>query len=421
MPKVPRFEWDDAMDPESEEYSPREGEIEEDLQVMSHITQELQYIESQIAGVDPHTGEKTHYIEDPDDTWNRLIYLREEVLSQVKDPENREAAEEGISKTEREVYKQYIPFIESRLDHFGWQNSPIEERKPRYQIHPRDIELNFELARSIIDQFGLSEEDGIEFSSELDRLQEKFERYQTEPVLFTFERKEEELQKEISEIATNRFNSRFVNESAGALGGGAAIADNLQALEKLLKEAQALQDIAVGMSDETIKSICEERAQSLHDFIEQLKTELEISPELLRIRGQLRDLLQRIKSTEAVNEEELSDIEGRLSEIAGKKSGDQSREIIDQLERLLDTAGKAFRGEPYDEFDERFETGTDQVDWAWTILGIERDASDSDIKKAYKEMAMKYHPDRNKNEDAKEKMQKINEAYEFVKRVRGFK
>lgn len=49
----------------------------------------------------------------------------------------------------------------------------------------------------------------------------------------------------------------------------------------------------------------------------------------------------------------------------------------------------------------------------YSILGIDKSASDEDIKKAYRRLAMKYHPDRNQGDKAsEEKFKEINEAYE---------
>lgn len=48
----------------------------------------------------------------------------------------------------------------------------------------------------------------------------------------------------------------------------------------------------------------------------------------------------------------------------------------------------------------------------YTILGVSRDASDTEIKKAYRKLAMKYHPDHTKGDKAaEEKFKKISEAY----------
>ena len=51
----------------------------------------------------------------------------------------------------------------------------------------------------------------------------------------------------------------------------------------------------------------------------------------------------------------------------------------------------------------------------YQILGVSRDADESDIKKAYRKLARRYHPDVNKDADAEEKFKQVNEAYEVLK------
>jgi len=50
----------------------------------------------------------------------------------------------------------------------------------------------------------------------------------------------------------------------------------------------------------------------------------------------------------------------------------------------------------------------------YSILGILANSTLSEIKKAFRQMAMKWHPDKNKNIDTTEKMQKIIAAYTFL-------
>jgi molecular chaperone DnaJ len=47
----------------------------------------------------------------------------------------------------------------------------------------------------------------------------------------------------------------------------------------------------------------------------------------------------------------------------------------------------------------------------YAVLGVARDASDDEIKKAYRKLAMQYHPDVNESADAAEKFKEIGEAY----------
>lgn len=67
------------------------------------------------------------------------------------------------------------------------------------------------------------------------------------------------------------------------------------------------------------------------------------------------------------------------------------------------------------------------ANWAYTALEIEVTATDDEVKKAYRKMAMKYHPDKvasagdDIKQKANEKFRAINEAYEHIKLLRGMK
>ena len=50
----------------------------------------------------------------------------------------------------------------------------------------------------------------------------------------------------------------------------------------------------------------------------------------------------------------------------------------------------------------------------YAILGIERSASPDEMKKAYRRLARKYHPDVNNDDDAAERFKEINLAYEVL-------
>ena len=62
---------------------------------------------------------------------------------------------------------------------------------------------------------------------------------------------------------------------------------------------------------------------------------------------------------------------------------------------------------------------------AFKVLGIDSSATETEIKKAYRKMAIKHHPDKynqmgeEHQKAAKEKFQKLQEAYETIKKERG--
>lgn len=59
----------------------------------------------------------------------------------------------------------------------------------------------------------------------------------------------------------------------------------------------------------------------------------------------------------------------------------------------------------------------------YEVLGVSNDASDDEVKKAYRELARKYHPDNYQNNPladlAEEKMKEINEAYDAITKSRA--
>ena len=67
------------------------------------------------------------------------------------------------------------------------------------------------------------------------------------------------------------------------------------------------------------------------------------------------------------------------------------------------------------------------VDSDYKVLGIEQTSTDDEVKKAYRKMAIKFHPDKvvqmgvEYQKGAKEKFQKIQDSYEAIKKRRGIK
>ena len=81
----------------------------------------------------------------------------------------------------------------------------------------------------------------------------------------------------------------------------------------------------------------------------------------------------------------------------------------------------------FKDFESIYATFYKNPESAYKILGIEKTATDSEIKKAYRSMAKKYHPDKLQHlpehlvKGAEEKFQAVQQAYEQLQKERGFK
>lgn len=141
----------------------------------------------------------------------------------------------------------------------------------------------------------------------------------------------------------------------------------------------------------------------------------------------LRDLLtQNIPVTDVCRQiQKNMDYSSRLQLLhflfgiaqADGKVDSNEQKLIDHIASSMGISGKDFES-----IKSMFVPNTDA---AYKILEVDSTASDEEIKKAYRKMAMKYHPDKVSylGEDfqkaAKEKFQKVNEAYENLKKERN--
>ena len=417
MSKISDREFGALIDPGSEEYAPTMQEIDKERQVQKIVTAELSHIEWLLEKpmLDPYSGEEEKFhVTDPEIFWQDISYLRSDYLQQVNDPELQQGLAEKITRVENKVYKQFIPFIESKINTFGWQNSPLEKHLYQEKLSTEESVLdNFERAYKFFEQSKISKEEQIMFLSEIERLKEKFDRYQKEPTLFTFERIEEELQEELLEFRDSDFYEP-PKKILKSLDHEETRKERITKLNLSLAKAHSLDEIAIRMQEEKIRTRCEERAKSLLRYLGYIKAKNEASREVLTIEGELNDLFQRVANGEDFIEEDVENFRDRINEIRDKDIRGDYYEITKKLEQMCDRVARIMAGETIDEDDERFVVESVGIDWAWSLLGITRDATGIEIKQAYRQLAIKYHPDVSKKEGSAEKMQRINEAYELA-------
>ena len=78
-----------------------------------------------------------------------------------------------------------------------------------------------------------------------------------------------------------------------------------------------------------------------------------------------------------------------------------------------------------DEVDSMLGLGKDDLESAYKVLGVSPDASDSEVKRAYRRLALEHHPDKvaalgeDVRRAAEKKFQKINEAKDRIWKARG--
>jgi DnaJ like chaperone protein len=110
-----------------------------------------------------------------------------------------------------------------------------------------------------------------------------------------------------------------------------------------------------------------------------------------------------------------------LAKIA-QTDGNVFKEEIDALKEVALSMGMSAQ-----EVESMLNLGGKTLDEAYKVLEIEPTATDDEVKKAYRKMALKHHPDRvaTLGEDVKkaaeEKFQQINNAKEMIFKARGLK
>jgi DnaJ like chaperone protein len=141
----------------------------------------------------------------------------------------------------------------------------------------------------------------------------------------------------------------------------------------------------------------------------------------------LKDLLEQTIPVDAVSNQikQNMNYSARLQLLHYLYGIAQADGAIDANEKELISAIAREMGISMQDFESIQAMFVPNTDGDYKILEVERSSSNDDIKKAYRRMAMKYHPDKvsHLGEDfqvaAHEKFQSVNKAYENIKKERG--
>lgn len=411
MPKVPRGEWG-AHDPDHEEYNPSSRELEHEERVARDVRHEFADIMFTLRhpSEDPFTGARDQYaVADPIGLWGRLADLSREV-AEIANSEFRRTLEAEITKVNREVYRQYVPFIESRIRWYAFVHSPLERAGRRSSSQSDEIRDWILHARDIGERLAGKTSDRVEFILELDRLGDMLDRYEREPTLFTFERIEEEVWTALEPYRDAGHGSDHL-----MIEDPEASNKEQMALERIAGKIFTMREIAERMLPSLLRSQCMVRVVSIGDAFERIRGQIDTPRELLQLEATLRDAIDQARLGHGITSADLAQWRKRWETLAVY---DSRRKSSQEIVKLLNSAERLASGKSIDEDEERFNVSVFNEHGAATLLGVRDGATLAEIQQAYWRLGKKYHPDfsQTHESDAHTKMKLINDAYSVLRR-----
>lgn len=203
-----------------------------------------------------------------------------------------------------------------------------------------------------------------------------------------------------NEMARNRFLfSLLVLSSHVIMADGKIMHSEMEYVRRFLR--QSFGERAVGQGEDILKRLFDYRKEKGETAWQE----------------QIMSACRELEMT--MPEEHRLQLVAYLAQIA-KADGRVAKEEVECLRELAAGMGM---GETV--VDQMFSLGGTSVEDAYKVLGVTKDASDDEVRRAYKRLALQYHPDRVEKlgDDVKaaatKKFQKLNEAKEIVFKSRG--
>jgi hypothetical protein len=254
---------------------------------------------------------------------------------------------------------------------------------------------------------------------EIDKIKIMFEKQKVE-----FEKKRENFKKKfeekIKECETKTREAESIKHTVGLFEKDISeegkeeklvVGEALRQVEKsLLDNLEHIQSIQEKYGEGTFKGFSIP-LDKIEESIEELTLNIELIDEYYESNSDLplKDFIRSIKKLfkQSVNSKDLWEFESSYTfAIKGIAISETLETFINGIKSIYDDAENEEEEteEPKREYDTNY----------YEVLNVSKDSTDELIKKAYREMVKKYHPDKNRDNLAKEMFEKIQEAYEIL-------
>lgn len=356
----------------------------------------------------------------PDYVFEQIADIREKMKALPKF--EQEEMDKRIKNQERFIPAYVVDFFSQIVEETGRRNS----RDPGNYDYWEDIrnDINFYLNGKEAVKY-------TEVAEDLAELIEKTVRYEKEPQAFAFDEQTETLHKKFAARSMSEMYRSFSGldeENYVSLSDdGSAKEKNLADIDDLRARVDKLKKIIEKIKDQDIVSECQKVIEYFDKAVELMEFN-ERSIELIAgFRSQISEYQYILREGGELDKESLGDFYDQVSEYLDRAKNVGSSALI-VLRNLLRNIRFLERGEYVFFTDDNWRETlrqaerTGNLSEAFKILGFDKPEFEKvKVRKAFREMSKRYHPDVNPDKSSDEAFKRLSAAYDTIARAMGWK